>query len=207
MESVEACESCDRPSPERLTVGILVGGLSRRMGRTKALLPHPSGGTFLDHIYHVGRSCSQEVVFLGEMVEVPPGLQAVRRLPDAQPRAGPLAGLASLLQHVGEGWALLLSCDLPLIDGETLRRLIAGWEPDCSAIAFCLPNNAGRLQACCALYHSSLRQIVEWELQRSRRLQVILEMARPVALAPTDRDARALINVNTPEELAKCGWI
>lgn len=122
-----------------LIAGILVGGASRRMGRPKALLPHPSGGTFVEHVAAVAARAANEVVLLGRPLwPLPDALRGLRLLPDLEiaAAAGPLAGLGSLLRYAPRGWTLLLSCDLPHLQAEAIAALTAAIRNDVDAVAF-----------------------------------------------------------------------
>lgn len=126
-----------------LIAGILVGGASRRMGRPKALLPHPSGGTFVEHVAAVAARAASEVVLLGRPPwPLPDALRGLRLLPDVEiaAGAGPLAGLGSLLRHAPQGWTLLLSCDLPHLEMGAIAALTAAIRDDVDAVAFFEPS-------------------------------------------------------------------
>ncbi len=95
--------------------GILVGGDSRRMRQPKALLMSPQGRTMVEHVVDAARGVADEIVLLGDSPSLPCSLEDLTILPDAKPKAGPLAGLCSLLQHARDHWSVLLACAICLI--------------------------------------------------------------------------------------------
>jgi len=194
-----------RAAAERLVTGILVGGSSRRMGRDKALLPHPTGGTCVEHVVSVAQTLAAEIVLLGVRVSLPPKLQRLPALPDAVQGAGPLAGLDSLLRYVRSGWALLLSCDLPLLTPVTLARLLLERSAALDAIAVRTSGAENRIHACAALYHTRCAPAVQRELLGERRMQAVLKAVRTRIIDPAPGDGRSLTNVNGPSDLEQIG--
>lgn len=193
----QRCIIADRPT----VAGVLVGGTSRRMGRPKALLPMPDGRSLLEHVVCTASGVFDRVVLLGSAANLPDKLRAWPRLPDAEPVRGPLSGLCSLLQSAAPGWAMLLSCDLPLLSPRVLHRLLAAASPDADVVAFVADLAARSYHPCCALYHARLAPIALVELQTGRAsLHDLLARSRLVALQPTPLEEEALTNVNTPAE-------
>jgi molybdopterin-guanine dinucleotide biosynthesis protein A len=159
-------------------VGIFVGGRSTRMGRTKALLPSPEGGTLLARSVDVVRAIGGEPVLVGRRDDVP---AIVRVLDDAAPGRGPLGGLVALLDHA-RGPVIALACDMPFVTAPLLARLASAppstatapriegrWEPlfaryDVSA----LPMARARLEAGALAMHGLLDALAATELEVTR---------------------------------------
>jgi molybdopterin-guanine dinucleotide biosynthesis protein A len=192
-----------RPHPE-VIAGVLVGGQSLRMGRAKALLPHPCAPTFLEHVVRVAQRVVPEVVLLGTLDPLPTALHHLPRLADAPPNRGPLAGLCSALEAAKDHWVLLLACDLGWLGPEVLRWLLRHSSPNVDAVAFAREGNRAAYHTCCALYHPRIRPVVTHELAHgSASLHAVLQAASVRILTPGAECARQLANVNTPEDLAQ----
>ena len=193
-----------RADDVRCVAGILVGGRSARMGRPKATLPLPDGRWLVEHVAGVTRQTGRwidEIVIVGQCEGLPASLADARRLADAEPGAGPLAGLCSLLEYAGLRWSLLLACDMPLLEPKLLERLCTAASPKYDAVAFRLTDQPKSWHACCALYHPRLLPVAVQELrQSSRSLQNLLATARVAALDPVSGEQRMLMNLNTPED-------
>jgi len=172
------------------------------MGENKALLPHPHGGHFVEHVARVVSAHADETVLLGHLPDAPAGVAHLVSLDDALPGGGPLAGLVSLLRAGGDGWRLLVACDLPLLNGATLQRLLDAATDDADAVAF-RDDSDGKLHTCAALYHTRALGAAERELAGARRMQALLRRLRTTILIPTHpRETRSLTNVNSPAEYA-----
>ncbi len=202
--------------------GVLVGGSSRRMGEPKALLKLPGGQAMVEFAVGVAQTLGphvQEAVILGSIDALPPSLSALRVLPDTVPDAGPLAGLCALLDHAGDTeprarqsriaaaradsapWALLLSCDMPLLKPQVLLRLLGEARAGLDVVAYVKSDQPRTYHACCALYHPRVLRAANDELTRGKRsLQRLLAEVRIAALRPTAEEDEQLTNVNTPAE-------
>lgn len=186
----------------RCVAGILVGGTSSRMGRTKAVLPWRDGRTVIECIADaVLRSGSwiEELVLLGRCADLPPALADVRTLPDSRPGTGPMNGLVRLMEYAGRRWSLLLACDLPLLRPALLKRLCAAMREGSDAVAFQRLDQPANWHACCALYHPRLLPAAVAELETGRgRLQSLFHAARVTTIKTTPRHELLLTNLNTP---------
>ncbi len=188
-----------RCSAPALLAGVLAGGRSRRMGRCKAAMPHPAGGTWLEHVVRVASRVAGEVVLLGSASELPPALQSLPVLADPVPDAGPLAGLCSLLAAAGGRWALLLACDLPGLQAAVLQPLIQAAGPDRDAVVYTCRQRPDRYHACCGLYHPRGLDAARTALAGAdHSLHGLLRTLRTLALLPDPAHQDQLRNVNTP---------
>lgn len=191
-----------------LRAGVLVGGQSRRMGIAKHLLLTQAGLSILEHICEQVRPLVMDVVLLGTAAELPASVRMLRQLEDARPDAGPLAGLAALLNSLVEkcgpagGWGLLLAADMPRLAVEPLARLWnaiqSGLTDEYDAAAFSAGDE--RLHACCAFYHTRALPAVRLELDAGRSLQRVLSSVRTLVLSPNTVEVEALADADTPAE-------
>ncbi len=184
--------------------GVLAGGLSRRMGRPKALLPHPTGGTLIEHVVGVALKVSEEVVIAGSSGPLPKSLIHLPVLSDARPNSGPLAALCALLSYAHDRWAVLIACDMPYLGPNLIRQLLTRAGEQVDAVAFSRPKLVGAYHACCALYHPRILPVATAELTKAKRaLQNVLARVRVAVLETTPTIRRQLTNVNTPENHAR----
>ena len=101
--------------------GVLIGGASQRMGRSKHLLTY-RGRTWLARIVAVARQVTDGVVLLGAG-QVPRSCAMLARLPDASGLSGPLAGMCAALRWRPDARWIFLACDSPLVTSDALRWL------------------------------------------------------------------------------------
>jgi len=179
------------------------------MGRDKALLPHPDGGTWLDHslrrLVSLGAPvtlCSGHPDHLRRAAAYGP---AVTPWAEPPPHEGPLLALARLMAlHPGER-LLLCPVDMPHLDDASLRALVAiaegDPEPDLDPDTIHLAHDGERLQPLLGLYPASAdraRRLAAHLAGGDRSLQRWLagERWQPLVLP-----APALRNINHPDEL------
>lgn len=117
-------------------------------------------------------------------------------LADLWPGEGPLGGILTALGSREAEWNLIVAVDLPLLDAAFLRELLAEARQGKEAIVSIHGN--GALDPLCAVYPASaagpLRQFFE---RGGRRVQDAL---REIEVRTVPAPARALTNVNTPEQ-------
>jgi len=181
--------------------GILVGGMSRRMGRPKALLP-VEGGTLLERTVHVAASVTPEVVLLGRPAfELPDSLRHLVVVDDVTPDCGPIGGLASFFEKVPASDCLLLACDMPVLSSQLLCRLIAASTDSVDAV---VPREVGAklIHPCCALYRSSAAPAVSASIAEGRYdLYGLISRLRWTSLVMNPSEALLLTNWNLPSDV------
>lgn len=173
-----------------------------RMGSCKALLPY-KGSVFVDRVINAARSAVEEVALLGGAELNTPESVGMLRLPDEPNSGGPLAGLVPLLDYAGDRWALLIACDMPLVQGGILERLLDARDAAVDAVAFRVSGADGEHLPCCAVFHPRVVSTARSELAQSRGLHALLGRVRCRALRADAREARCLRSFNTPVEYAE----
>jgi molybdopterin-guanine dinucleotide biosynthesis protein A len=135
----------------------------------------------------------------------PPPEAPARRVADPPGPVCALRGLAGALEAARSERVLVLATDLPLVTPELLLALCA-W-PEAEAV---VPRGREGPQPLCALYRRepaarAARARLEVGRLAVQGLLDDLEVAwlEPVDLAPLDPEGRALVNLNSPEDLAR----
>jgi len=181
---------------------LLSGGASRRMGRDKALLPHPEGGTWLERSLTLLAQLERPITLL---TRHPAHLERVVDRPQITPIAepapweGPLLALHRLMQLHPDQRLLLCPVDMPELSLAALRQLLAAAAQEPEGLH--LAHDGQRLQPLLGVYPSSiaLRQHLANRIDSGeRRLQSWLS-AHP--FEPVPLDPRALRNVNRPADI------
>lgn len=183
---------------EQVTVQIMLGGLSTRMGRDKALVTL-QGRTLLDRAVERWQGYGggfQLSVGAAERVQLaPPDVTAVA---DVYPERGPLGGLHAGLRVCQTELLLLSAVDCPFLTwAEADGLLEAIGEADA-----CVYTIDGWPQPLFGLYRRRCLTPAETLiLHGDNRMSSLLSWAHTVAIpAP---DPAAFRNLNTPEELKK----
>jgi molybdopterin-guanine dinucleotide biosynthesis protein A len=197
----------------RLDLIINAGGESRRMGRSKALLPVPPAGTPL--IAHVAQRLAVLPLDRLTVVANDPELPAQAHLPaatlfvpDAYPGTGTLGGIATGLQQV-EGWAIVVACDLPLVSAALfawLAQLAAEQTDGADRWDAVVPMVGGYAEPLHAIYHRRCLPAIETRLAQGQR-RVISFLGDVRTHYVSEEDLRAVdpqlhsfVNANTPAE-------
>ena len=206
------------PSPVLpLRACLLSGGESRRMGRDKALLPHPAGGCWLEqslrrlaaldlpvtvfsrHAAHLELSARLDRELIGEHGSAS-GVQAAKLLTamaEPPPWEGPLLALQRLMEQFPEQRLLLCPVDMPALTTDVLHQLLtaAAGEPTVIHLA----HDGRRLQPLLGIYPSDAghrTHLAAAVASGERRLQSWLTGA---TCRQVELDGGALRNVNRPE--------
>jgi molybdopterin-guanine dinucleotide biosynthesis protein A len=115
---------------------ILAGGNSSRMGRDKAFL-ELSGQSLLARQIALVRQAGATEIFISGRAGVDYAAFGCPVLKDAFPDGGPLAGIASAFQTLGNPLLLVLAVDMPNLGSEPLQRLQAGCRDGLGAVPMC----------------------------------------------------------------------
>jgi molybdenum cofactor guanylyltransferase len=109
-------------SDPHLRVVVLAGGMSRRMGRAKALVPL-GGRPLIAWPLAAARAAGLEAVVVAKPGSALPPLD-VPVWEEPEEPAHPLTGLVAALECAG-GPIVALACDMPFVTPELIRRLAA----------------------------------------------------------------------------------
>jgi molybdopterin-guanine dinucleotide biosynthesis protein A len=179
------------------------------MGRDKALLPHPEGGTWLERTLLLLAQLQAPITLLSRHTahlklsqQLAPRLPSITALAEPPPWEGPLLALHRLMQRHPEQQLLLCPVDMPDLTLAALHTLLAAADDHATAgnpTRLHLAHDGGRLQPLLGLYASSepiRRHLAAAVELGERRLQgwLATQPIHPVLLDP-----RAIRNVNRPE--------
>ncbi|MGE3799948.1 MAG: molybdenum cofactor guanylyltransferase [Candidatus Kapaibacterium sp.] len=145
-----------------LTIAILAGGESRRMGEDKALLQW-NGESLLERTVRTATSTGKPVLVVGRSEPEGWPFAEVQFATDDYPRIGPLGGLETALALTGSD-ICLISCDLPLLSVEALRWLISQ-RPHGTDSHGLICKNQGRLEPLFSIYSFTSLPLIEGQRQ------------------------------------------
>lgn len=176
---------------------VLAGGMSRRFQSDKACEPYKNG-TFLSHAYTELKAVSDSVAVSGRKWKDP----EITSFEDCPPfkGLGPLAGIYSAMKIVKSEWYLVLACDMPLIDRQTLSVFTELKTAGHSAV---VPVINGKVHPLCAMYHCSLLPVLQKPLEdRELKMMSLLHAAEPLMLDQSHFDRPdQFANINKKEDL------
>ena len=193
---------------QRVAGVVLAGGLSTRMGHDKALM-HVHGADKPDLL---ARTHSLLVELLPRCwvscrSDTPrSGYECLFDETSGQvPAAGILAALRAAREHDFAA-VLALSCDMPLMDAATLRRLLAARAAAPAGTLATLYEDAasGRPEALAAVYETASLPLFEaWLAMPGGRLNCIVPQQWQCRLPYSPEESQPFINLNRPEDVKR----
>jgi molybdopterin-guanine dinucleotide biosynthesis protein A len=174
------------------------------MGRTKALI-EVDGRTMADRVLDAVRAVGAEpvVVVGGDTREL--AMLSAPVVADRYPGEGPVGGVLTALDHLAAldsvDAALILPCDLVHVTVEALGSLVEAAAGDAHSRVWVAATD--RMEPMCALWTLAARGTVRERFVAGERAlhRVISELPHTTVTV----DARALHNVNRPEDLSAPG--
>lgn len=201
---------------------ILAGGPSSRLGQDKRRLRlwGPAGPALLERTVTLARSLCDECIVVLHDPEQWQDLP-VRLVPDQYPGYGPLGGLATGLAVLQGEYALLLACDMPLLQPALLHALLAAPRPYDALVPLRpasmtttpgsggSPRNRRSAEPLLALYRTTCLPVIQACLQRGERHMVAPFDQLDVRYMETsewerfDPQGLSFLNINRPDDLAQ----
>jgi molybdopterin-guanine dinucleotide biosynthesis protein A len=192
-------------SPLDVTVFILAGGKSTRMGTDKAFVML-DGRTLLARALDLARSVTSDVRIVGDAAKFAPFAPVVE---DVFPGCGPLGGIHAALRTSSTDLNLILAVDVPFVSPALLQYLIKRSRDAAAAVT--VAQSGGRLQPLCAVYRREFADVAEQALRTGRcKIDVLFESVHTQVITENELEnagfsSRIFRNLNTPEELERAG--
>jgi molybdopterin-guanine dinucleotide biosynthesis protein A len=185
---------------------VLAGGASRRFGADKALVEF-AGRTLLSRMCELVAAATgsvQVVAVAGRYNN-----QALSPIEDRWPDEGPLGGIITALRATqesgsGEGWNLMVSCDMPFLTREWLGYLAASASASDADVV--VPRSTHGLEPLCACWRTSAMTSLQAAFDEGvRRVTEAMKRLRVEILDEThwkrfDSAERLFWNMNTPQD-------
>ncbi|MEO0564310.1 MAG: molybdenum cofactor guanylyltransferase, partial [Chloroflexota bacterium] len=144
-----------------VSVAILAGGASRRMGQNKAFILL-EGKPLIQHVIDavIPLQCPVVIIANDKASYTPFGLPVYA---DLKPGCGSLGGIYTALKVCTTPHVLCLACDMPFVDSSLLRFLI-GQSPD--EVDAVVPRVDGRPQPLHAVFHQRVAPTIAQQLNQ-----------------------------------------
>jgi molybdopterin-guanine dinucleotide biosynthesis protein A len=186
---------------ESISIVVLAGGQSQRMGSNKALLRIDDRETLIARVVNNLTPLSGDIIVVSNTPELYADLP-VQQTGDQFPGAGPLAGLHAGLLAARHLWSLVVACDMPLVDHRLVRFMILLTQGHDLVV----PRWNGELEPLHALVHRVCLPAIEARLAAGQRRvisfypEVRLRVVEPHEVGIFDSEGRSFYNANTPED-------
>jgi len=204
---------------EHTSVIVLAGGMSRRMGEDKRRLRLWGEGQLmlLEHTVSVVAQLCADVVLVLNDPEAWAGIPA-RLVPDVYPDGGALGGIYSGLLAARHSYAFAVACDMPFLNAELIRAMLARPRDYDVLIPRSLrpgsTRNALDAESLHAIYSQACLEPMRATLESGRRQiaaffpQVRVAYVEREETMRYDPQGRSFLNLNTPEQLAEVtAWL
>ncbi len=178
---------------------VLAGGKSLRMGRDKAGI-NWHGKAQQYYLADLLKNLCSEVFISCSAAQVHTIDPAYSFIPDLFDRGGPYEAILTAFRQKPDCAWLVIACDMPLLDLQTLQYLNKNRNPD--AVATVFEGSTNLPEPLAAIWEPAsypLLNISNGKKQISLRI-FLIENSAEIIKAP---NPGALININTPEEASR----
>jgi molybdopterin-guanine dinucleotide biosynthesis protein A len=180
---------------QNITGILLAGGKSTRMGTDKGFLKL-QGITFVERIIKSMKPFVNDIIIVSNNSDYDQFKH--KRVEDSIENSGPLAGLYTGLYHSETQYNLVLSCDVPYINGKVLSQIIEGYDETFDAIQI---ESEGKTMPLVAIYKKQcLHRCLELLEHGERRLQVAVEGFNTKTITLDSSLEKYVKNINTLEQ-------
>jgi molybdopterin-guanine dinucleotide biosynthesis protein A len=179
---------------------VLAGGKGKRLGRDKGLIKW-LGKAQRYHIADILKAQCAEVFISCRADQREEILEGYKSLPDTFLDLGPYGGILSALRAQPDRAWLVVACDLPLLDADTIQFLIANRNRKTIATTFKSPHD-GLPEPLITIWEpESYPVLLSFLAKQYSCPRKVLLNSETTVLQPPIPDA--LMNVNTPEDAEK----
>jgi len=189
-----------------LTIAILAGGRSKRMGQNKAVMPF-LGEALVKRVLDRLANLAAEVILIApesdHLLEL-----GVRITPDIIPGQGPLGGLYTALFAATQPAVACVACDMPFVNADLLaiqRDILFANDLD-----VVVPSSEKGIEPLHAIYRKetclpSVRDALDAGKKRqiSWFPRVKVRILTPEETLPSDPRGLMFLNINNPKELSR----
>ncbi len=183
----------------------LAGGMSRRLGRNKAV-EQVGGESLIERVVGKLSQVSSETIVVvaeesrAEALDLPPW---VRTAADIYPGSGSLGGIFTGLSAAQGDYGVVVACDMPFLNTDLLRFMV----DIASDYDVVVPKLNGRPEPLHAIYSKSCLDPIERRLERKDlKIALLFEEVKVAYIEEEDIDSLdpthlSFFNVNTQEDL------
>ncbi len=180
---------------DQIQAYILCGGKSTRMKTEKGLVNF-SGKPFISHVIEALKPITNNLILITAKKEYEKF--GFPLLEDVYKNKGPVGGIFTALKHSQAAGNLILSCDIPFITTEVLRKLI--YAHTGSSYPISIATGLNQRHPLIGMYNKSLEFFFENQVLQNelKLMDVVQKWAHQTVFID---NLEALRNINSKEEL------
>jgi molybdenum cofactor guanylyltransferase len=185
---------------DEVTIFILAGGKSTRMGQDKAFL-ELKGKTLLARALEVARGVSDRVMIVGDKSKFSEWGTVIE---DVYKERGPLGAIQAALANSSTEWNFIFAVDMPFVEEKFMNWLIGRARERAAVVT--VPRAGRRFQPLCAVYRKSFAAAAQRSLEAGRNkidplfAEVDTQIIEEDQLVSGGFAASMFRNLNTREE-------
>ena len=182
-------------SNKHITGIILAGGKSSRIGSDKGFLLL-NEKAFIQHIIEAMQPLVNDIIIVSNNPDY--DIFNLKRVTDLIENSGPLAGIYTGLHHSNTENNLVLSCDVPLINTETLKKLTTNIEEHIDVIQL---ESKGKTMPLIAMYKTHCKNKFFKLLQQGeKRLRFAVKQCKVKTITLNTELEKFTVNINTTNQ-------
>jgi molybdopterin-guanine dinucleotide biosynthesis protein A len=186
-----------------LSVAIMAGGKSSRMGTDKAFVPF-EGRPLIETVIEQVTGLGEELILIANQPEQYAHI-GVPIFGDVYPDHGPLGGIYTAVHHARHPHTLIVACDMPWLNRSLLEYMISLRE----TADIIVPRWEQFPEPLHAIYNKACLPPIETNLKAQRLKittffsKVSVRFVSKTEIQRFDSDGRSFANINTPDDLAR----
>ena len=182
-------------TPANITGIVLAGGKSTRMGTDKAFL-ELNGKPFITYILETVQRCTEDVFVVSTNQKLDE--LGVTRFPDSVPGLGPVGGIYTGLLHFKTEFNLVVACDTPFLNQDTIHCLIEGIDEKHDAF---IVQCEGIQMPLISIYRKSCLPFFTQAVDEKKLgLQKLLTTMQTKTILLPKSHSKSVMNINTPSD-------
>ncbi|MBE5970716.1 MAG: molybdenum cofactor guanylyltransferase [Lachnospiraceae bacterium] len=166
----------------KISIGILTGGKSKRMGANKAFLKYNEEKNFLEHALDEALAVSDDVILSvdeeGKYINFLKGREkaGLKLVEDERKNYGPLEGLYRILKAAKEDYCFIFAVDMPYVEKAFVDAFVSYIEDAGSFKDIFVVKKGDRSEPLCAIYSKKLIPYIEEMFEKEEhRLKMLLD--------------------------------
>ncbi len=184
---------------DTISVAILMGGQSSRMGQDKGLLEF-QGKKMIAYALEEGQKLSDDVFIVGNHEGYHEfGVNVFKDIPVGK---GPLKGIVTALYHARYSKVLILACDMPFYSAEIAKKMLSENTDDSTLI----PKQGEDYQPLAGIYQKSAYQhfLLNLKQETYKITDALAGLPwKSIEMVPSQFHERSFQNMNTKQDLTK----
>ena len=173
----------------------MCGGKSSRMGKDKYALLFNSIPMYKPALSTLSSFCNQILISSNTKF---PEFANHTIVEDEVKEIGPMGGIYSCLKMSKSSYNLVLACDMPLVNGDFMSKLIDNLKDEYDAV---VPQFKGRPEPLYAIYKSTILLNIEDCIRKEKYALNYLLSTLNVCYVQVEEGCTEFQNINTPQEL------